>query len=246
MEFVLLTSIMLLLTVGFFAVSSSKIVRTQGETLDKVAEDIANFAYREIEMAKSTQDGYTRLFTMPETVNGVIYTINMTDNRELTVIYNDHEYTRFLPANVTGNISRGLNRISKSDGIVYLNSFQVIVPGPLSVFLMKDPSNNAIRFDDQGNVTLRGNFNPGSSSASLAQTAIDEFVFRDTSGTNVVRINMNTGDMYIKGSLFEKQTSLNPVAGNNFIVKDSNSIVVSYLDNNGNFYLKGALHHGNP
>ena len=156
MEFVSLISIMLLVAVGFFAITSSRILDSQEGGNRKVAEDIANFAYREIEIAKSTQDGYARVFTMPETVNGVIYEINITDDRELNVEYLGYEYLKFLPANVTGNVSRGLNRVSKLYGIVYVNSYQVIIPLPLSVLLMKDPSNNAIRFDDQGNVTLRG------------------------------------------------------------------------------------------
>lgn len=244
LEFVALASVMLLVTVGFFAITSSKILESQEQGNKKIAEDIANFAYREIEIAKSTQDGYTRLFTMPETVNRVVYTINITDDRELIVTYLDHEFIKFLPANTTGNISRGLNKIEKINGIVYLNSFKVIIPPPLSVLLMKDPSNNAIRFDDKGNVTLRGTFNAGSSAAQLAQTANDEFVFRDSIGANIVRINLNTGDLYIKGNLFEKQSSLNPVAGNNFIIKDASSSVISYIDNNGNLYLKGTLKSG--
>lgn len=247
LEFVSLASVMLLVVVGFFAITSSKVIQSQEEGTKKVAEDIANIAYREIEIAKSTQDGYTRTFMMPETVNGVVYTINITDNRELTVNFSDYEYVKFLPANVTGNISRGLNKISKLDGIVYMNSFQVIIPQPLSVLLMKDSNNNAIRFDDEGNVILRRTFKPESSSAELTQTASDEFIFKDTNGGNIVRIDLNNGDMYIQGKLHESQSLLNPSGSDNFIIKDNNGAVVSYFDNNGDFFLKGTLTlNGNP
>ena len=59
---------------------------------------------------------------MPQTVNGVSYTITMTDNRELTVNYLDYEFVRFLPSNVTGNISKGTNKVWKLQGIVYINN----------------------------------------------------------------------------------------------------------------------------
>lgn len=245
MEFISLASIMLVVTVGFFAITSSKILESQDQGNSKIAEDIANFAYREIEIAKSTQDGYTRLFTMPETVNGVLYTINITDNRELIVTYLDYEYIRFLAANVTGNVSRGLNKISKLDGIIYLTSFKVIIPPPLVVLLMKDPSNNAVSFDDQGNVTLRGTLQQNQ--AALIATASDEFILKDSSGNIVAIINLNDGNMYIKGTLFQKQSALNPPAGNNFVVKSSSGNVILYIDENGNFYLKGTVkQNGNP
>lgn len=247
LEFVSLASVMLLVVVGFFAITSSKVLQSQEEGTKKTAEDIASIAYREIEIAKSTQDGYTRVFIMPETVNGIVYIINITDNRELTVNFSDYEFVKFLPANVTGNISRGLNKISKLDGIVYVNSFKVIIPQPLSILLMKDPNNNAIRFDDQGNVVLRRTFKPESSSAELAQTASDEFIFKDTNGDNIVRIDLNSGDMFIKGILHPEQGSFNPTGNNNFIIKDNNGAVVSYFDNNGDFFLKGTLTpNGNP
>src|SRR3989339_1671278 len=85
MEFIMLASFMLLVVLGFFAVTSSKLLEAKEEGNRQIAQDIAEFAYREIEIAKSVNDGYTRNFTMPQTVNGVSYSINITDNRELAV-----------------------------------------------------------------------------------------------------------------------------------------------------------------
>lgn len=119
-EFIFLASFMLLVVVGFFAVTSSKMLEAREEGSKKIAQDIAEFAYREIEIAKSVNDGYTRNFTMPQTVNGVSYSINITDNRELAVNYSGYEYIKFL-SNVTGNITKGSNRISKRNGFVFMN-----------------------------------------------------------------------------------------------------------------------------
>ena len=122
LEFIVLASFMLLVILGFFAVTSSNILEAKEEGNRKISSDVAEFAYREIEVAKSVNDGYTRIFVMPETVNGVNYTITITDNRELTVSYLGYEYVKFLPANVTGNISSGLNSIKRTNGIVYISN----------------------------------------------------------------------------------------------------------------------------
>ena len=105
MEFFFLASFMLLVIVGFFAVTSSKTLEAQEEGNKKIAETIADFAYKEIEIAQSVNDGYIRYFTMPPTINGVIYSIEIIDDKELVVRYADYEYVRFMPSNISGNIS---------------------------------------------------------------------------------------------------------------------------------------------
>lgn len=120
-EFIVLAAFMLLVVFGFFAVASSKILNTRDEQNQKIAQDIADLAYNEIETAKSLNDGYTRTFVMPQDVNNVNYSISIIDNRELSVSYLGYEYVRFLPSNTTGNILKGNNRISKNNGVIALN-----------------------------------------------------------------------------------------------------------------------------
>ena len=121
LEFIVLASFMLLAVLGFFAVTGSRVLEAKEEGNREIAKDIADFAYREIEIAKSVNDGYTRAFNMPETVNGVDYSISIVDNRELVVNYLGYEYIRFLPSNVTGSITKGNNKISKSNVIIFIN-----------------------------------------------------------------------------------------------------------------------------
>lgn len=121
-EFVSLASFMLLIVLGFLAVASSNMLQAKEEGNRKTAEDIAEFAYREIDIAKSVNDGYMRTFNLPQTVNGISYTIDIIDNRELAVNYLDYEFVRFLPSNVTGNVSRGTNKVWRIQGVVYVNN----------------------------------------------------------------------------------------------------------------------------
>ena len=127
MEFIVLASFMLLVVLGFFAVISSRVLEAKEEGNRKIAEDIAEFAYHEIDIARTVNDGYIRTFVIPLTVNGISYIINVTDDRELVVNYLGYEHVKFLPSNVTGNISIGLNEIRKINGIVHLNSLQSFV-----------------------------------------------------------------------------------------------------------------------
>ena len=121
MEFIVLATFMLMVIVGFFGVTSSKVLEAREDINRKIAEDIADFAYREIEIATSVNDGYKKSFSMPQNVNGVNYSIKIVDNIELTVIYLDYEHVRFLPSNVTGNITKGLNTISRNNSIIHIN-----------------------------------------------------------------------------------------------------------------------------
>jgi hypothetical protein len=121
-EFVMLSSFMLLVILGFFSLASSRMAEARTEGSRKIAQDIAEFAYREIETAKSVNDGYSRIFEMPQGINGVNYSISLIDSRELVVSYLDGEYVKFLPVNVTGSILKGSNRIAKANGVVFLNS----------------------------------------------------------------------------------------------------------------------------
>ena len=120
-EFIVLASFMVLVLLGFFAVTSSKVLEAKEEGNKKIAQDIADFAYREIEVAKSLNDGYSRFFEMPQNVNGINYSINIIDNKELVINYLGNEYIKFLPSNVTGTFAKGNNKISKSDGVLFIN-----------------------------------------------------------------------------------------------------------------------------
>lgn len=243
-EFITLASFMLLVVLGFLAVISSNLLEARTESDRKIAEDIADFAYREIDMAKSFNNGYARSFNLPQTVNGISYSINITDNRELAVNYLDYEFVRFLPPNVIGNISKGDNQIVKRDGIVYINSTPVQLPPALLSLILKNNGVTSISFDNNGNVVTKGVLTDNSNPAG---TSADELIIINSNGVTVAVLNINTGDITLRGTLFQNQASLAPSSSSNFIVKDASGNVIDYIDESGNFYLKGTLtQSGNP
>ena len=122
MEFIFLASLMLLVILGISVIMSSKVLEAREEANKRIAEDIANLAYREIEMSKTVNDGYTRFFEMPQTINDVAYEIKVIDNKELVVNYLGYEHIQFLPTDFCGDVSIPKNEIDKENGIVCLNS----------------------------------------------------------------------------------------------------------------------------
>ena len=118
MEFMLLAIFMLFVAVGFFGLVSNRLIQAnEGET-KQITEDIASYVYNEIDIAISSKDGYARTFVIPQEIDGIPYNLTVIDGRELVVNYLGYEHVKFLPANVTGNLSIGVNQIKKQDGIV--------------------------------------------------------------------------------------------------------------------------------
>lgn len=115
----------------------------------------------------------------------------------------------------------------------------------IRALFMRGGGANAISFEEDGNVILKGILSQGTTPAS--DNTQDEFIFKDKSGASVAIINLITGNMAIKGALKEKQAALANPPTNDFIIKDSDGNIVSYIDEQGNFYLKGILtQNGNP
>lgn len=116
---------------------------------------------------------------------------------------------------------------------------------PLPTSLIMKGLSNIISFDNNGNAVLKGTL---SQNSNPAPTADDEFIFNGGNGNSIAIVNLITGNMFIKGVLQENQQTLAPSGvSNDFIVKNSNGNVVSFIDESGNLYLKGTLtQNGNP
>lgn len=116
-------------------------------------------------------------------------------------------------------------------------------PSP-PLLLIKNAGINIVSFDENGFLVIRGALQ---NNAAPVQTSDSEFVVKDSSGNPVAMINLITGNMAIKGNLFENQGSLTPASDNDFIVKDANGDVRVYIDSSGNLYLKKSIvQNGNP
>ena len=119
-EFVILVAFMLIVAVTFFAFTTNKISKSSNDANKQLAEDIADIPLKEVMFAKTVSDGYSRVFTMPSTINNKPFQIAIVDNREIVVNFSGVEAVKFLPDNVSGNLSYGNHLLTKKNGIIVI------------------------------------------------------------------------------------------------------------------------------
>ncbi len=127
-EFAILISFMFIVFVGFFAIVSYKLNEARETEKQQKIGNIAVLVGNEIKLANSVNDGYVKTFKLPAKIDGNDYRISILENRELVVEYPllnpEYEYVLFLPANIRGNISTGLNELRKKGGTVLIRNLE--------------------------------------------------------------------------------------------------------------------------
>lgn len=116
------------------------------------------------------------------------------------------------------------------------------VPSP-PLLLIKNAGIDVASFDQDGFLVIKGALQQN---VIPVQTSDDEFVIKDNSGNAIAVINLVTGNMAIKGSLFQNQGLLAPASSSDFVVKDASGNVLDYIDSSGNLYLRKSIVHGTP
>jgi uncharacterized protein YpmS len=119
-EFIILLAFMFLMFLGVYSLISTKVIEAKEIEKERISEDIAALAINEISLASGVVDGYSKTFKIPYKVSGNNFDIQIIGNRELVVVYMGKEYVKFLPPNIRGNVSKGVNTIKKVNGIVYI------------------------------------------------------------------------------------------------------------------------------
>jgi len=132
-ETALIIGFMTLFLIAFLAVISDKLViATDGRTKE-MAEDLADVIESELILAANAQEGYSRVFTLPFSLDGKPYTLvfyNKTNTEanftQMTVGIDitgaEYNAFRVLPANIRGTLSIGDNFVRKHEGIVNVSA----------------------------------------------------------------------------------------------------------------------------
>lgn len=66
----------------------------------------------------------------------------------------------------------------------------------------------------------------------------EDFVLRNSAGVAQVLLQRSTGNLYLRGSMYQSQGTLDAdgTAGRDFIIRNSGGDAVAFFDSNGNFY----------
>jgi hypothetical protein len=119
MEFFMFVGILLMIFIAFTAVLFERVNSINDKKAVLLGEDLAIKVQKEILLAARVSDGYSRIFTLPETIEGMNYSVYIS-GKEVTVKTPKTEVVRVIPE-IIGNISKESNLIRKSNGIIYLN-----------------------------------------------------------------------------------------------------------------------------
>lgn len=119
MEFLMLIGILLLVFIMFYVVMFERVQELNDKKAIILGEDIATKVQKEILLAAKVSEGYQREFTLPQKIEGMNYSI-LIRGREVTVKTPKTEVVKIIPV-VIGNITKEINTINKTNGIIYLN-----------------------------------------------------------------------------------------------------------------------------
>ncbi|MBD3249220.1 hypothetical protein GF336_04195 [Candidatus Woesearchaeota archaeon] len=120
MEFVFLVSLAFMIMTVFIASTRSEFDELRSEEERTLVRDVGMMAHSELVIASNVEDGYRRIFDIPEKLDESIeYDIEISNNTLL--VYTDDYESVFNVPSVTGQIQKGNNRINKTGGTIYLN-----------------------------------------------------------------------------------------------------------------------------
>jgi hypothetical protein len=115
-EFIILIVILFSVFMVYAVSTRTKMDEIRDEKEYILLRDVIRMAQNEILTAVKVEDGYLREFELPETLELINYTINLTNG----IIIGDtenHEYAVMVPS-VNGTLKKGKNTITKENGIV--------------------------------------------------------------------------------------------------------------------------------
>ncbi|MFH1425575.1 MAG: hypothetical protein ABIG28_02480 [archaeon] len=86
-----------------------------------IANDITLTVQNEINLAHSSRDGYERTFSLPDKIQNINYTINLTEGFIYLQTTDGNIALAHPVKNITGNVQKGDNVIKKVDREVFIN-----------------------------------------------------------------------------------------------------------------------------
>jgi len=117
-----MVGILLFVFIAFFAIISGRDAEQNEERLMIQAQDIINAVQKELVIATTVLDGYSREFLIPSKIGSHDYSIYTAGSGNTTLVLTllNNDFTKRIP-HIIGQPKPGLNRINKTRGEVYLN-----------------------------------------------------------------------------------------------------------------------------
>ena len=121
-EFVLLIGFVLFAFTIFFVIINYNTEDKQNQKRQVAIESVAETVKDEIDLAYNSEDGYIREFNLPETLNGLEYDLNISEDIVDVYTINSNNRVSVVIKEISGDIIKGDNIIRKINGWVKLNT----------------------------------------------------------------------------------------------------------------------------
>ena len=120
-EFLAIMGVLFLVVMGAFGFVQNRMYSVVKEKNDETMEGVANIIRSEFSLAASINGDYYRKFSLPQTVDGLNYTISLKGGSDVVISVEESNNVIFLNQNVTGTIVKGENYIKKVNGNISVN-----------------------------------------------------------------------------------------------------------------------------
>ena len=124
-EFFMLVGMAFLVTLVFSALSLKDLNNFRNQKENEDIKDLALKLQQEVIIAAGVEDGYVRSFNIPDKLDSINYSLYIYNSSLLLVQSKNGFYLVQIPR-IVGNISKGTNIINKTNGIIYVNSKEVL------------------------------------------------------------------------------------------------------------------------
>ena len=122
-EFFVFLGLAFLIAIAFAIASLDQLNDFRIQKESEAVKDLALKLQKEALIAATVEDGYVRIFEMPQKLENVNYSL-ITRNNTLTVQTKNSLYVVAIPKAI-GSISKGTNIIDKTNGMIYINGGQL-------------------------------------------------------------------------------------------------------------------------
>ena len=119
-EFLVFLGIAFLIAIAFIIASLEQLKDFRLQKESEAVKDLALKLQREVLIAANVEDGYVRVFQIPSKLENVDYTLAIQNSTIIVQSKNSAYIVSIL--NAIGNVSKGINIINKTSGVIYINS----------------------------------------------------------------------------------------------------------------------------
>lgn len=118
-EFFIFLGLAFLIAIAFEIASLKQLNDFRIQKESEAVKDLALKLQKELLTAATVEDGYVRVFELPEELDTINYSLT-TQNSTIVVQSKNGFYLVSIPRAI-GNVSKGTNTINKTGGVIYIN-----------------------------------------------------------------------------------------------------------------------------